>query len=320
MYHWKFYNKEEISFFTRSKCKFVFAVGSSIYTWQNKKHKFYGIFTWICSIPPRIPQNSSVPNEAEICSPPHLGDLPNHSENEVSPPSPLQEGKKRRRVHQSWIKQQRISSSNFTSKRAAREEFSGSINPPMAAWIVSRIAHVCSKPWNNKKRIPKKGEKKNITPSARRDETKSKTYEEGHGGGIHAHTRSPATAYDEWTEEGGARQGSRRSKATNLQRRKPKRKKKEKIRAKRGIGRTNAANFSAAGGVPSEGMDGVVGEEVELRRASHGGCTAAVCLPWLLAMGFSVAAVICHLGFSFSFVEAYVSSNTLPLSLNIWRR
>lgn len=228
MYHWKFYNKEEISFFTRSKCKFVFAVGSSIYTWQNKKHKFYGIFTWICSIPPRIPQNSSVPNEAEICSPPHLGDLPNHSENEVSPPSPLQEGKKRRRVHQSWIKQQRISSSNFTSKRAAREEFSGSINPPMAAWIVSRIAHVCSKPWNNKKRIPKKGEKKNITPSARRDETKSKTYEEGHGGGIHAHTRSPATAYDEWTEEGGARQGSRRSKATNLQRRKPKRKKKRK--------------------------------------------------------------------------------------------
>jgi hypothetical protein len=34
-------------------------------------------------------------------------------------------------------------------------------------------------------------------------------------------------------------------------------------------------------------------------------------------MGFSVAAVICRLGFSFSFVEAYVSSNTLPLSLNI---
>lgn len=96
-----------------------------------------------------------------------------------------------------------------------------------------------------------------------------------------------------------------------------KKKKKEKIRAKRGIGRTNAANFSAAGGVPSEGLDGVVGEEVELRRASHGGCTAAVCLPCLLAMGFSVAAVICRLGFSFSFVEAYVSSNTLPLSLNI---
>ena len=85
--------------------------------------------------------------------------------------------------------------------------------------------------------------------------------------------RSPATAYAEWTETGGARQGRRRRRATNLN---PQRKRKETLVVEAmATGRSSLI----AGGyqLPSERLEGVVADEVELRRASHCCRPAAVC-------------------------------------------
>jgi hypothetical protein len=97
---------------------------------------------------------------------------------------------------------------------------------------------------------------------------------ERRGGGEAArrvHMRSPATAYAEWAETGWARQGRRRRRAMNL---KSPGKRRETL-----VGEATADRRwlkLQCRWLPSERLEGVVADEVKLRRASHGCQPAAV--------------------------------------------
>lgn len=139
----------------------------------------------------------------------HLGNLPDNSQDEVGSPSPLQERKKWRGRHQSWTKTAPVwvSSHNHNINHEGGQQFIS----PMAAWTVSRIAHVCRKPWEQQ-------QKENNSEFQRRlERTETKGGDRGGGReGGWVQMRSPATAYAEWTGKGGERQGRRRRRATNL--------------------------------------------------------------------------------------------------------